>query len=188
MSSPVAGQGASPPDDPFAKVHDNADELRQMLKEMKDGEINITDAISRYERQYGRDGVLRLLRDLQKLYFLYKNLLEDVKRIDPMVFITPPRANMPSQDVVASGIRKKYTDIGLLPQDHLPSTSPLDLAKTALDYMKKLGNGVWHVLKIHPRELIYALRLDPGTTITFQITTGTDFAVTFGWERTIDGG
>jgi hypothetical protein len=179
-----SGNGENP-DDAFKKVHDNAEELIRIHKQMEEGEINITETISRYERRYGRDGVLMLLEDLQRMHFLYKNLLEDIKKADPLVFAEPRSINTPTEQQLADAIRNKYIKTGLLPREHMPSTTLPDLAKTAFRFMRGLGKGTWHVTKTHARELFYALRLDPDTTVTFQISIGTDLGVTFGWERTI---
>jgi hypothetical protein len=184
MGSPVGEQGGAS-NDQFAQVHENAEELLRIHKDMEAGEINITDAVSRYELKYGRDGVLRLLEDLQKMQFLYKNLLEEIKRMDPKLF--DPFQPTPDRDNISAAISNKYISVGLLPEQYLPHTTPVDLAKAALTYLPKLRHSLWNIVKTYPRELFYALRLDPGTTITFQITTGIDLGVAVGWERTIDG-
>jgi hypothetical protein len=160
--------------------------LQAIHEQMGRGEeINVPDSVFEYNKKFPGEGALRLLQDLQKMRFVYNNLVEEVKRIDAEKFSLPAPEPSP-QENAANAIRNKYIGLGMVPENYLPSTSPWQLLKCGYESLKKLWNAEITLLSSYNREITSAMRLEPGTTVTFQIGLQVVPQTTIGWERTVN--
>ena len=117
---------------------------------------------------------------------VYLNLLEEVKGIDPSKFAVSAETEKSEEKDVAGSIKWKYVRLGLIPKETLPNTSPWELVQTCKDRLGKIWRATSTLWNNYNHELLAAFRLQPGTTVTFQIGVALDGpGATIGWERTI---
>jgi hypothetical protein len=179
------------PNTPFEQANpETAVHLVELHEQMKKGEINIPELRRRYLKDFPVDGTMMLLQDIQRLSWVYKNLYEEIKRLDVRGLPAGELDNLhqpgASTHPFMNNVRLKYEQFGLVPSSYLPQgTTFAQFLGSAVDSTKKLFRGAVNIVKTYPEELGKAFLLEPGTTVVFQFSVGTGGQMTVGWERTI---
>jgi hypothetical protein len=91
----------------------------ELEKQLLFGEPNLDELANKYTSYFHRDGIVRMLQDIDKQGLFYANLLEELKKPVPMSDTTIPVVMMPNPDYFR-GILRHYEAIGAIPNNALP--------------------------------------------------------------------
>jgi hypothetical protein len=186
----------------FREVNGEAtDLLIELHNQMDRGHVDLKFLMERYLTKYPLDGPIRLIFDIKKTHDIYQNLYEEIKRMDfgsamskVIADKSPLREGRYSDSIFpyAEGeltryIYDKYVGLGLVPEGHLPATRLYEYIRDAWRNLKQLWHVGIDIVRSYDRELTSALRLEPDTTITFQVQITVDGGIILGRERTISG-
>lgn len=142
-------------------------------------DINVGILVREYGDQYSDKPVLCLVQDLTDRIGVYRNILEEIKKLAPQ-----NRTGPDSYDIDANDIKIKYEALGLVPANNLPNPTATSVINYVLDKINSFGRALVEVMARYAVELRRESHIDRSATLHLDVELGWPMEFTIGVEAT----
>jgi hypothetical protein len=150
-------------------------------KQAHNKEANTEILVRAYKEFYNDRPIIKLMQDINQRIGLYKNLLEQIKRLADKYASNP--SEEPGLDDEVNNLKIQYENLGLIPKDNLPNPTAQSVCRYILEKLSAFALAILDVIAKHASSMAEELRISPEVTIVFQVGVGWSPDITIGIER-----
>ncbi len=172
--------------EPFMPDSADGSLVAEIERQTHEQEANTSLLVRLYTEKFQENPLTRLIQDLQQRAALYSNALEEIKRLIPPIinsgadFVQIDTAKL---DDMATAVKLKYEAFGLIKAGNLPNPTAATICDYIMVKVSRISRLLLDVLAKYATEIGAELRIEPETTMTFEVGIGLPPDITIGIER-----